>query len=217
MNKKVLYVVALILFTHNLNAQSDLNIGIGVGPVLSLPSFSAADKSKIDEITPSVGVYGALMGQYIFKNKLGLETGFKISLKDYYIKPHASSEKSQINLDSFSFPFLFLLKLQPASNPYINFNFLLGPVIEFPHYLSSNKNKPYMQYYDRQYTLAHIAVGARIVFLKGQSSYITGGIIYNYATAPPYKYKILPDQESFNPKVHFLELDLIFFFYHKGV
>lgn len=202
----------LLAYSLTSQAQSIINLGIGLGIAAPIPSFPLEERYRIKQAVPLIGITGATVVQYVFSNGFGLETGFKMSFNNYHIKTEAMEEKVKINVNTYSLPFLFLLKVPSSSSPQLSFDFLCGLTVDFPDYLAKGKNHYSVYYLDRKYAMVNIRGDSRMSFNKNEIGIFEFGLSYTYALSHMYNYHIANSMESFHSKVHFLEINFLWFY-----
>lgn len=219
--------VVIIILGGQVKAQNNnsLNIGIGTGPSISLPVLYSLDGTGYESLRlrPRVNYHGFINVQYLIKDKFGIETGIHISNKDFYIKSKKQTTGSSlagnsitVNLDAFYFPFLFVLKTLPFTDPFKYLNFLLGISVEYQNFIRGGPVKADRNGSSRTY---NITGGARLSFKKGVLGRVELGTSLNYSLGRPYIFSNLDNSQNFEatfqPLVHFINLDLVYFFSNK--
>lgn len=209
-------LIIFCLMSHTIFAQNNFNVGISLGPALSITSLPRSDHYK--EVKPvfisGINYHLGITAQYLFQDKFGLETGFNVSTRQFGIRTPGMPSKQNAYWDSFSFPFLLNAGLSYPGNPYRKITIIAGTTIEYQNYIRSSINLMLEKKINN--FVPTITCGSRISFRQGELGKIDFGFTFNYAINAYYSYQLRNDGNqaniSLSPHTHFLKFDLIYFF-----
>lgn len=216
---KVLIFLGIIfsIFCLKLSAQNKLNVGISFAPGYS---FTSVDKKINNAKIKGGGTYFnyhlSLYGQFLFKDKFGLEVGLGVATKTASINLPNENLTKEIYLDAFHFPFLLCYKLPFNTTPYKKWLFLGGIVIEYQNNIAKNN---LIVDEERSHFVPNISLGSRIDFREGVLGKIQLGISFQYSFKNYFTYNYETEQLpiKIKPRVHFLKLDLVYYFINKDL
>ena len=211
----------LFIFFINIHAstiaQNKFSIGISFAPGGSFTTLSKETRQRNLKGTGTYFNYHlSTYGQFLFKDKFGLETGVGVATKSAALKIPGQNYPKEIYLDAFHFPFLLCYKLPFKTTPYKKWLFLAGTTIEYQKNISKNT---IALDEEKAHFVPNLSLGSRIDFKQGSLGKIQLGLSFQYAFKSYYTYN-LELEESFikiKPRVHYLKLDIIYFFFNKDL
>lgn len=209
--------LGFLIISQNVIAQNNFNLGIGAGPTFPLLEFTKEDKTKDFSSRSLLGMNASITVQYLFKNRIGLETGLVVTIQKYIVKPNNSTIGSEILADSYSMPFLFLYKGDLRSTPFININILLGPIVEFPTYIPIKGEIKYdVNYENRKEIMINPLAGFRISFNKKELKNMELGLSYSHRLKPANEFNLVNTSLHLKPKMHSFKIQICYFILRKN-
>lgn len=119
----------------------------------------------------------------------------------------------RIKADNYSVPFLFLFRRGVRSNPFINFELLAGPIIEFPSYIPIMSEDRYdVLYLNRKKTMLSLQSGIRINFKNKTLKSLGIGFAYLFRFKPAFEFHPVGTDLYLNPKVDEFKFELFYLF-----
>ena len=194
--------------------QNNFKLGVGVGPAFPVLEFSEEDQAKGFTSKIQLGMHASVIVQYLFDDKVGLETGFLVTIQKFQIKPHGLSMPKKILADSYAMPFLFVYKANLRSTPFVNLQFLVGPVIEFPTLIPiTGSAKHDIHYNHLEKIMVNVDGGFRVCFIRDGRERLAAGLTYSHKSKPAYEFNPRNTALHLNPKAHSLKLQIAYFLF----
>ncbi len=192
-------------------AQNNFKLGLGVGPAFPVLEFSKEDQAKGFSSKSLLGMHASVIVQYLFDDKVGLETGLLVTVQKFQIKPDGLSMPKKILADSYAVPFLFVYKANLRSTPFVNLQFFLGPVIEFPTLVPITGGAKYDIHYNHlEKIMVNVDGGFRVCFIRDGRERLALGLAYSHKSKPAYELNPRNTALHLNPKAHSLKLQFAY-------
>lgn len=209
--------IGLLSSFDNVIAQNNFNLGIGAGPTFPLLEFTKEDRAKPFSSRSMLGMNTSIIVQYLFKNKIGLETGLIVTIQRFLVKANSLNIGSKILADSYSMPFLLLYKGDLRSTPFVNINLLLGPIIEFPSYIPIvGVGKYDVNYEKREKIMVNLLGGFRFSFNKKELKNLELGFSYVHKLKPSYELNLANTPLYLKPKSHSFKIQICYFIIRRN-
>jgi hypothetical protein len=194
--------------SHPLQAQN-FNLGISGGGLVSFTTVRSSSKVQ-GNLPQQLNYYLSLN---LFQDRFGIESGFTIATKGLNMR--YDRKNYYVQMDAFTFPFLFILKSSLRSTPYIHVNYLTGITLENQYYIKSlDENVKSLA--KKTFMIPNLSLGSRLSFRQGILGRIELGMVFNYALMNQYDFALTLDEtniiQEIKPSVHALRFQLIYFF-----
>lgn len=184
----VVFGILFIIFPESFS-QGKFSFGGGGGIMTPTYSYSKEDKKAAFSHLVTMGYSFSALSQYTFNDQFGLETGVSIRVLNYKIKSDDLPGKSEILADSYAMPFLFLYRSSLRSNPYIGFELLAGPVVDFPSYIPiMGDERNDVLYLNREKVMLSIQSGVRLNFRDRRLNGLGAGLAYFHRLKPAFEF-----------------------------